>query len=136
MERGVRNWIFLRIGAWSALLAVVAGAFGAHALESRVDANAMATFRTAALYHFLHALALLGIGAWPVPPVIQVSVQRSGWLLAGGTLLFSGSLYLLVLTGARWWGLLTPVGGLLLCAGWAWLGTATGRLRGQGPSSP
>lgn len=132
----MRNWVFLRIGAWSALLAVVAGAFGAHALGSRVDVNAMATFRTAALYHFLHALALFGIGAWPLPPVIQVSVQRSAWLLAVGTLLFSGSLYLLVLTGARWWGMLTPVGGLLLCAGWAWLGVATGKLRSQGPSGP
>jgi uncharacterized membrane protein YgdD (TMEM256/DUF423 family) len=132
----VRNWVFLRIGAWSALLAVVAGAFGAHALGARVDVNAMATFRTAALYHFLHALALLGIGAWQVPPLIQVSVQRAAWMLAMGMLLFSGSLYLLVLTGARCWGMLTPVGGLLLCAGWAWLGMATGRLRGRGPSSP
>lgn len=123
------------MGAWAALLAVVAGAFGAHALGTRIDAGAMATFRTAVLYHFLHALALFAIGTWQVPPAIQVPVRRSAWLLTAGTLLFSGSLYLLVLTGARWWGILTPLGGLLLCAGWAWLAMAAGRLRTQGGSS-
>lgn len=121
------NRVFLQVGAWAALLAVVAGAFGAHALRTHVDAEAMSTFRTAVHYHFLHALALFAIGVWRVPPAIRPSVQRASWMLTAGTLLFSGSLYLMVLTGAGWWGMLTPIGGLLLCAGWAWLAVVAGR---------
>lgn len=127
------NRVFLRVGAWAALLAVIAGAFGAHTLRPHVDTEAMATFRTAVLYHSLHALALFAIGVWRVPPAIRLSVQRASWLLTAGMLLFSGSLYLLVVTGSGWWGILTPVGGLSLCAGWAWLAMVTGG-SGQGPS--
>lgn len=117
----MRNGVFLRVGAWAALLAVVAGAFGAHALGTRIDAGAMATFRTAVLYHFLHALALFVIGTWQVPPAIQEPVRRSAWLLTAGALLFSGSLYLLALTGIRWLGAITPLGGVAFLIGWGCL---------------
>ena len=115
------NRVFMQIGAWAALLAVLAGAFGAHALGTRIDADSMEVFRTAALYHFLHALALFALGAWEVPPRIAATVHRAAWTLAAGTLLFSGSLYTLAVTDVRWLGMLTPLGGVTLCAGWFWL---------------
>lgn len=121
------NRVFLQVGAWSALLAVLAGAFGAHALGPWIDAESMGVFRTAALYHFLHALALFAIGAWEVPPRIESPVHRAAWTLAVGTLLFSGSLYALAITDVRWLGMLTPLGGVTLCAGWFWLAITAGK---------
>jgi len=114
---------FVALGAISALLAVAAGAFGAHALRARLVPDMQAVFETAARYHMYHALALFVAGwaftRWPGGPVIA-----AGWLFVAGTVLFSGSLYLLTLTGQRWLGAITPLGGLAFIAGWGALAWA------------
>ncbi len=117
--------MWLRIGAISALLAVVAGAFGAHVLESRVDARAAHNFEVAARYQIYHALGLLLLAAFERR--LGPSARLAGWLFLLGTIVFSGSLYALVLTGARWWGALTPVGGVAFVLGWLVLALAAGR---------
>ena len=114
---------FFALGALSALLAVAAGAFGAHALRARLVPDMQTVFETGARYHMYHALALfVAAGAftrWPGGPVIA-----AGWLFVAGTVLFSGSLYLLALTGQRWLGAITPLGGVAFIAGWAALAWA------------
>ena len=112
---------FFRLGAFSALVAVAAGAFGAHALRSRLAPDLLAVFETAARYQMYHALALLAV-AWAADRWPGQSVRWAGWLFAIGTVLFSGSLYLLALSGVRWLGAVTPLGGAALLAGWACLG--------------
>lgn len=115
--------LFVSLGALSALLAVAAGAFGAHALRGRLDDAALATFEIGARYHMYHALALLAaawaVSRWPVP-----QAAWAGWLFVGGTVIFAGSLYALALTGTRWLGAVTPIGGVLFLAGWACLAWA------------
>jgi len=111
------------IGAISGLLAVAAGAFGAHALRARLGPDLLATFETGARYQMYHALALLA-AAWlstrsPAPQAVW-----AGWLFVVGTVVFSGSLYALALTGHRWLGAVTPIGGLAFLAGWACLAWA------------
>lgn len=120
--------LFFTLGSLSAFVSVAAGAFGAHGLRSRLDPQALAVFETAARYEMYHALALLAAGwavtRWPGPwPV------RAGWLFVLGTLLFSGSLYTLALSGIRWLGAITPVGGVALLAGWLCLAAAAWRGR-------
>lgn len=112
--------LFFALGSASALVAVATGAFGAHGLRARLSPDLLAVFETAARYQMYHALALLAVGwavtRWPGPwPV------RAGWLFALGTLLFSGSLYALALSGMRWLGAVTPLGGLAFLAGWTCL---------------
>ena len=100
-----------------AFLAVAAGAFGAHAIRSRLSPDLLEVFETAARYHFFHALGLMvtafAADRWPGP-----AIQLAGWLFLAGIVLFSGSLYLLSLTGLRWLGAITPFGGLAFSAGW------------------
>jgi uncharacterized membrane protein YgdD (TMEM256/DUF423 family) len=107
---------------------VAAGAFGAHALKTRLDPDALAIFETAARYQLLHAPALLACG-W----IAQQWPGRAATLalasLAGGIVLFSGSLYALSLAGARALGMITPLGGALLLLGWLCLGVAVVRPR-------
>ena len=109
--------VFGVVGAASAFLAVAAGAFGAHALRTRLAPDLLAAFETAARYQMYHALALLfaawAATRWPLGPV-----RAAGWLFVVGTVVFSGSLYLLALTGVRGFGAVTPLGGLALLAGW------------------
>jgi len=112
--------IFFALGAASALLGVAAGAFGAHGLEGRVPAARLDTWETAAHYHIVHALALLAV-AWASTQWPGRATDAAGWLFVLGTLLFSGSLYLLTLTGVRWLGAVTPLGGVAFLAGWACL---------------
>ena len=101
-----------------ALLAVAAGAFGAHGLKQAVTADLLVIFETGARYHMYHALGLLAVGVaagrWP-----STWVHASGALFVAGILIFSGSLYVMTLTGARWLGAVTPLGGLAFIAGWA-----------------
>ena len=108
---------FAALGAVSAFLAVAAGAFGAHGLRQRLSADMLAVFEIAVRYQMYHALALLAVSwaktRWPGP-----ALQLSGYAFVAGTILFSGSLYLLSLTGARWLGAITPLGGLAFLAGW------------------
>ena len=103
--------------ALAGFLAVLCGAFGAHALRNKVPPEMLAAFETGARYQMFHALAglaLAGLAAsWGAQRLRAVAL-----LWASGTILFSGSLYLLVLTGGRFWGAVTPLGGLLLMAGW------------------
>lgn len=112
MDRG-----FAVAGSLSALVAVAAGAFGAHGLRQRLPGDLLAVFETGARYQMYHALALLFV-AWAVTHWPATSVRAAGWWFIGGTAVFSGSLYLLALTGARWWGAVTPIGGVLFLAGW------------------
>lgn len=118
---------FLALGSISALLAVAAGAFGAHALEARLAPDLLAVFETGARYQMFHALGLLGV-AWAASRLSGGPAAAAGWLFVAGTILFSGSLYLLALTGERWLGAVTPVGGVAFLAGWACLAWAA--LRG------
>jgi uncharacterized membrane protein YgdD (TMEM256/DUF423 family) len=109
--------LFVTVAALSGLIAVAAGAFGAHALRERLSPEYLAVFETAARYQMYHALALIAAAwastRWPGPVI-----QWSGWLFIIGTVLFSGSLYALALSGARWLGAITPLGGLAFMAGW------------------
>ncbi|HEX9282471.1 MAG TPA: DUF423 domain-containing protein [Gemmatimonadales bacterium] len=119
--------LFAGLGAASAFLAVAAGAFAAHALRARMTPDLLAVFETAARYQMYHAVALLAVAwavtRWPVP-----AVRAAGWLFVAGTVIFSGSLYLLALTGVRAFGAVTPLGGLAFLAGW--LALAVGVWRG------
>ncbi len=109
--------LFAALGGISAFLAVAAGAFGAHALRTRLAPDLLVAFETGVRYQMYHALGLLAVawvGArWPLP-----AVRAAGWLFVVGTLGFSGSLYLLAFTGVRGWGAVTPLGGLAFLAGW------------------
>ena len=112
--------LFFALGAASAFIGVAAGAFAAHALRARLSPDLLAVFETGARYQMYHALALLGV-AWAAARWPGSAVQWAGWLFVAGTVLFSGSLYALALTGIRWLGAVTPLGGLAFLAGWGWL---------------
>ena len=118
---------FLFFGALSAGIAVALGAFGAHGLESRLSSDLLATFETGARYQMYHALGLLVV-AWVVAqgPKSRQAVLAC-WLFLAGTVLFSGSLYILALSGLRWLGAITPLGGVAFVAGWFSLALAAWR---------
>ena len=116
------NKLLLLLAAGNGFLAVALGAFGAHALQARLSAELMATFQTAVQYHFYHALALLGAAVLSAQSPASALPRVSGYLFFAGIVLFSGSLYVLALTGARWLGAVTPLGGLAFLAGWLCLG--------------
>lgn len=115
-DRAASRW--LRAGGILGFLGVALGAFGAHFLEPMLEASGRAdTWETAVLYQLVHAVALVALAALPTSP----RTARIGFCWTGGTLVFSGSLYLLCLTGQTWLGAITPVGGVTLLAGWALL---------------
>jgi len=114
------------VAGFSGLLAVVAGAFGAHALRGRLAPDLLAVFETAARYHLIHALAILA-AAWVLDRTGRPLAGVAGWLFVAGTVLFSGSLYALALTGIRVLGAITPLGGLGFIAGWLCLALAMAR---------
>ncbi|MDH3646847.1 MAG: DUF423 domain-containing protein [Gammaproteobacteria bacterium] len=109
------NWF--AVGAIVGAIGVMLGAFGAHGLQTRVNEELLGVFEIGVRYQMYHALALIAVakakerwpGRWP---------NASGWLFLVGIFVFSGSLYLMTLTGARWLGAITPIGGLCLVAGW------------------
>jgi uncharacterized membrane protein YgdD (TMEM256/DUF423 family) len=107
---GRRMWLI--VSAVSGALAVAFGAFGAHALKSRLSADALAVWHTAVLYHLVHSAVLAALA------LSGRSVALPSALLAAGIVLFSGSLYVLSLSGLRWLGAITPLGGLCFIAGW------------------
>lgn len=109
--------LFTALGAGAALVAVALGAFGAHGLRGRLGADALATFEVGVRYHMYHALALLAV-AWASARWPGGGVTWAGWLFVAGTVVFSGSLYLLSLTGQRGFGAVTPLGGAAFLAGW------------------
>lgn len=120
--------VFFAVGSFLAATAVAAGAFGAHALKDRLAAELLAAFSTGAKYQMFHALALLAV-AWAVTRWPEARLEFGGWMLAAGTVVFSGSLMLMAVTGVRWLGAITPIGGLLLIGGWAVLMWRTARHR-------
>ncbi|MFQ5418014.1 MAG: DUF423 domain-containing protein [Myxococcota bacterium] len=117
------RWIW--VSAIGGASGVVLGAFGAHALQSRLSADALASWNTAVQYHLLHSVALLSLALFAARS--GRSIQLPAWLFSAGIALFSGSIYLLVLTELRWLGPATPLGGLCFIAGWLSLTTITRR---------
>jgi len=120
---------FLFFGSLFAGLGVVLGAFGAHALEARVTAELVATFETGVRYQMYHALALLVVALVAERRPTDGLLGAGGWLFVVGILLFSGSLYVLTLSGIRWLGAITPVGGTAFIIGWFCVAVAA--LRGR-----
>ncbi len=115
--------IFFLLGTFSAFVGVAAGAFGAHALKSRLSAELLTTFEVGVRYQMYHAFGLFVV-AWVLTKWPSTLAVTSGWCFVLGTLLFSGSLYLLSLSGVRWLGAITPLGGVAFLAGWLCLGWA------------
>ena len=120
--------LFITLASLSGMLAVIFGAFGAHALRSKLDDYAMGVFETAVQYHFYHSLALLAVGVVALSQPQTMLLKSSGWLFLIGILVFSGSLYLLGIAGVRWLGAVTPLGGLAFIGGWACLAASAWKL--------
>lgn len=123
----LRHWI--AIGASFGALAVVAGAFGAHGLKERFDAKQLEWWGTAVDYHFWSMPGLLVVGFLPT----SRAARAAAWCLFAGALVFSGTLYAMALGAPRWFGAITPIGGVLLIAGWlllAWAARAFAAARG------
>lgn len=108
----------MALGALLAGLAVALGAFGAHGLKGQVSSELLAVYETGARYHFYHAISLIMLGIL-ADRLSESCVKRSGWALLVGIALFSGSLYLMTLTGQRMLGMITPLGGIAFMFGWA-----------------
>jgi len=115
--------VWLVIAAINGALAVAAGAFGAHALQARLDAHALQVFETGARYQMYHALAI-GLAAFAIRGASAGAAQAAAIFFLAGIVLFSGSLYVLALTGMRGLGIVTPFGGLSFLIGWAALAYA------------
>lgn len=113
--------LFIGMASISGFLAVILGAFGAHGLKNRLTPDLMDIWHTAVQYHFWHTLALLGIGILLNQGLPPKWLTLSGWLFTAGIVIFSGSLYILCLSGVRWLGAITPIGGTLWLAAWACL---------------
>ena len=111
---------FAGLGALLGFLAVALGAFGAHALRARLTPADLDIFETGVRYQMYHALALLAV-AWASTRWPGGITTVAGWAFLAGILVFSGSLYVLVLSGQRWLGAVTPLGGLAFLLGWALL---------------
>ncbi len=114
--------VFMFLSAVLGFTGVAAGAFGSHVLRTRLVPDLVSVFETGVRYQMYHALALfmvaLSCGSRPAHPLLNIA----GWCFFGGTLVFSGSLYVLSLTGVRWLGAITPLGGLGFLTGWLLLG--------------
>lgn len=115
--------IFVILGALSGAIGVGAGAFGAHALRERLEPRMLEVFETGARYQMYHAIALLAV-AWIASRWPGSLSTAAGWLFVAGTVLFSGSLYAMALTGVRGLGAITPLGGVCFIAGWICLALA------------
>ena len=116
--------VFFSLGCVLGFVGVALGAFGAHALKPKLAPESFAVYQSAVQYHFWHALGLLGVGILMAQWETAQGLAWAAWLLIAGLMFFSGSLYLLALTGARWLGALTPVGGGAFIAAWlilAWV---------------
>ena len=115
--------IWAKIGAAMMFIGVAMGAFGAHALKTRLAPNLLEAFETGIRYQFVHGLGLFVV-AWLAETRDHALLSSAGWLFTVGITLFSGSLYALSLSGARGWGMVTPLGGLCFLAGWICLSAA------------
>jgi uncharacterized membrane protein YgdD (TMEM256/DUF423 family) len=119
--------LFLLLGSINAALAVGLGAFGAHALRGRLTESLLSTYQTGVQYHFYHALGLFAVALVASQLPDSALVKGAGWLMVVGIILFSVSLYLLSLTGLRWLGAITPLGGVAFIAAWLLLALAVWR---------
>lgn len=117
-EINVTAKIFLLLGSANAALAVMLGAFGAHALKARLDVSLLKAYHTAVEYHFYHALGLILVGIIAMNLPANIWLKSSGWSMLVGIILFSGSLYLMSIFNLRWLGMVTPIGGLLFILAW------------------
>lgn len=116
--------LFLLLGSANATLAVILGAFGAHALKARLDETLLKVYQTGVEYHFYHALGLILIGVIAMNIPASIWLKSAGWMMFIGIILFCGSLYVLSIFNLRWLGMITPIGGLLFIAAWLSLCTA------------
>jgi len=116
----------LGCAAVSGFVGVAMGAFAAHGLKGRIDDTLLGVFQTGAHYQLIHALALFGVGLW-LARVDSPALRAAAWCFLVGTVIFSGSLYTLALTGVRAWGAVTPIGGVAFLLGWAALAVAAWR---------
>jgi len=108
--------VWISVAAICGALAVVAGAFGAHGMKGQLTAEQLASWSTASQYHLLHSIVLLALALFSIQSGREIRLPAS--LFLAGTVLFSGSIYLLLLTEQKWLGPVTPLGGLLLIIGW------------------
>lgn len=131
MQAQVRT---LRIAAIFGGLAVAIGAFGAHGLKEHLSEDLLVIYETSVKYHFYHALALLGLGLAPAALWKSAWTKRSSIAFTLGILVFSGSLYLLVITGLRALGAITPIGGVAFILGWIFLLLAASSLHTKDPA--
>jgi uncharacterized membrane protein YgdD (TMEM256/DUF423 family) len=128
---GSLRW-FMVVGSINMFLAVALGAFGAHALKGSLPPELTAVYQTGNQYHFYHALGLLAVAfALWIAPASRL-IRLSGVFILAGLILFSGSLYVLSLTGQRWIGVITPFGGTAYLAGWLLLAVGVWRAKGSG----
>ena len=118
--------LFFTIGALFAFAGVAAGAFGAHGLKSRINTDMLTVFEVAVRYQMYHAFALIA-AAWVQAKRPSALATSGGWFFVAGILLFSGSLYLISLSGLRWLGAITPIGGAAFLVGWVCLALAVWR---------
>ncbi len=112
--------LFFAFGSGFALIAVITGAFAAHALKSKLSPDMFQVFEVAVRYQMYHALGLIAV-AWASTQWSSQLVTAAGWLFVAGIVIFSGSLYILSLTGVRWLGAITPIGGAAFIIGWGCL---------------
>jgi uncharacterized membrane protein YgdD (TMEM256/DUF423 family) len=119
--------IFVIVGSLSAFLGVALGAFGAHGLKTKITPDMLTVWQTGVQYHLIHALGLILIGILCHLMPDAALARTAGWLLVAGSILFSGSLYVMVLTGVRALGMVTPLGGVAFLAGWLLLAVAAWR---------
>ena len=118
---------FIVVGAINGFLAVAFGAFAAHGLKSALSPGLLEVFRTGVEYQAMHAAALLVVGLLGQHARNTRLLRVAGWAFASGILVFSGSLYLLAVTDARWLGAITPLGGTAFLVGWATMAWAAYR---------
>jgi uncharacterized membrane protein YgdD (TMEM256/DUF423 family) len=116
--------VFIAIAAINGFLAVGLGAFAAHGLKARLPEDLLAVFQTGVQYQMYHALALFGVGLLCMHIQDSGLLRASGWAFLVGIVIFSGSLYILSLSGIRWLGAITPIGGVAFLTGWLLLAAA------------
>jgi len=123
-EHSENTMIWIRFASFLMLLGVVLGAFGAHALKGTLSEDGKTVYQTAVLYHLVHGLGLFAVGWLATLRPHEPLIDKAGWAFVLGIILFSGSLYLLSVTGVKKLGIITPFGGLAFLLGWLCLALA------------
>ncbi|PHR66198.1 DUF423 domain-containing protein [Pseudidiomarina marina] len=113
--------VFVMLGAINMALGVILGAFGAHGLEKMISPEMVEVFQTGVQYQIYHALGLLMVAVLLIPYPKASGLRTGGWIMLAGIILFSGSLYMLALTGIQFFGPITPIGGVCFIVAWIWI---------------